>query len=97
MQTDVDKAFAAGRMSVSELALAGIRSEIPVTGNSRLQTNADTLTFVDGAELLQGRIEFTDPALPRLSPYDRLPSAAEAVVDQPVWNLSRFSTGMYVY
>src|SRR5690606_11261626 len=31
-----------------------------------------------------------------LSPYDRLPAKAQAMVPQTVWNLSRNSAGLYV-
>ena len=95
VQTDVDAAFKAGALSVTELGFHGIESELLAHSPSATPFS-ETLIWTNGSEFLQGRAEFTDPPLQRESPYDRLPSAAAAIVDKQLWAESRLSTGMYV-
>jgi hypothetical protein len=54
--------------------------------------------WIDGSDILHGFSNFKDGnnILKRNSPYNRLPSAAQADVRPKVWELSQMSTGMYL-
>jgi len=89
--SDADVSLAHGYKTSTEIALEGVATaEMTTTASLDL---SDVLWF-DAAPLLQGRAEFTDPALPRASPYDRLPVDANGTVTSDVWTLSEDSTGM---
>ena len=58
-----------------------------------------TWAFTDGSEILHGFSTFTTTngtVLGRNSPYNRLPSVAQADVRGKVWSLSEMSTGLYL-
>ena len=57
--------------------------------------NAVTWAWTDADPYIEGRTTYSPP-LPRNSSYDRLPLAANGVVSDEVWRLSRDSTGMFM-
>ena len=70
--------------------------------DNTMKTVVDPMTnwkWTNGADLLKGFSTFKDEngkILSRNSPYNRLPSVAQADVRVPVWLLSEMSTGMYL-
>jgi hypothetical protein len=99
--TAVDMALNAGEVTPAYAAAHGILQEqrqarVSSSSSSSSEAAGNDLVWVNGSAFLQGRAEFTDPALPRVRPFDRLPASAQGVVSDGVWQMSRMSTGMCV-
>ena len=74
----------------------------PISSPASSAALSSAVDWTDGAALLRGFATFNDVnatnrnSLPRISPYDRLPSKAMSDVRPAVWSLSKMSTGMYL-